>query len=648
MGKGPKHGGSESSTSLSANKKSNKTRGAPAPSSVAGQKTNNAPSQGRNIGGDVNIESVATTSKSTIPVSKNSTSRCSSSENVPATECSTAKSSSDCTGGTQSNKESEGSKTSNSTHGECFVCGNQTDTRCTGCKLVFYCSRDCQRDNWKLHKDVCRPYKVTKLQDLGRVLVASRDLPAGEVILEEAPLVIGPKQITEPICLGCYRRVDGSYRCSKCSWPMCGSKCEEDPTHAPECDVTRRAGVYINIDNFTVPHHLYEVVTVLRGLMTAGQEPKRWRTGMERLNTRYLQLVGSPQYHENHQKVVQVLRTTFQLTNYPQLDASEAAIHTMLGLLQINHVPTKTPYGEVQALYPQASLMSHSCIPNTKAVWTPEAKLVLKTVEPIEKGANITAMYTDILWGTRARRHHLRHSRVIDCRCRRCRDNTELGTNFSALRCPKCPKASPVLSTSPLDDDAIWTCIKCKYEVLAPQVLQTNLELGAEVEEALLDPTIVGLEALQERWSKRVGSNHYHLHAVKHSLLQLYARSQEKAEDKDASHWVEVGKKEKACKEFLTVCSKLDPSTAYTIPYVGVTFFEYHKTILQNAKQHFAQAAINTQQLKKRMLLAKALLKKAMEIFKLEAEDTPEGQLYLTCQEEVIAIGKWMLAVGLI
>lgn len=43
-------------------------------------------------------------------------------------------------------------------------------------------------------------------------MVATRDFKAGDVIFRDDPIVLGPKQISEPVCLGCYRRVDGSYR----------------------------------------------------------------------------------------------------------------------------------------------------------------------------------------------------------------------------------------------------------------------------------------------------------------------------------------------------------------------------------------------------------------------------------------------------
>lgn len=37
-----------------------------------------------------------------------------------------------------------------------------------------------------------------------RYIVAARDLRAGEKIIEELPLVIGPCADSDPICLGCY------------------------------------------------------------------------------------------------------------------------------------------------------------------------------------------------------------------------------------------------------------------------------------------------------------------------------------------------------------------------------------------------------------------------------------------------------------
>merc|ERR1712204_103559 len=45
---------------------------------------------------------------------------------------------------------------------KCYHCDNgfgQKRMRCTACKRVFYCSADCQKNNWKVHKKDCKKWK---------------------------------------------------------------------------------------------------------------------------------------------------------------------------------------------------------------------------------------------------------------------------------------------------------------------------------------------------------------------------------------------------------------------------------------------------------------------------------------------------------
>ncbi|KAI5711949.1 hypothetical protein M8J75_004495 [Diaphorina citri] len=55
-----------------------------------------------------------------------------------------------------------------------------------------------------LHITQDLPYRVMKSNIMGRYLVAGKDLAAGELIIEEDPLVIGPSQQCGLVCLGCY------------------------------------------------------------------------------------------------------------------------------------------------------------------------------------------------------------------------------------------------------------------------------------------------------------------------------------------------------------------------------------------------------------------------------------------------------------
>ena len=42
------------------------------------------------------------------------------------------------------------------TKSPCQVCGQETSTYCTSCKSTFYCSQDCQKKDWKVHKQTCK------------------------------------------------------------------------------------------------------------------------------------------------------------------------------------------------------------------------------------------------------------------------------------------------------------------------------------------------------------------------------------------------------------------------------------------------------------------------------------------------------------
>jgi len=42
------------------------------------------------------------------------------------------------------------------TYKSCYVCGNMGKHTCAQCKKAFYCSQDCQRLHWKIHKKECK------------------------------------------------------------------------------------------------------------------------------------------------------------------------------------------------------------------------------------------------------------------------------------------------------------------------------------------------------------------------------------------------------------------------------------------------------------------------------------------------------------
>ena len=94
--------------------------------------------------------------------------------------------------------------------GSCAVCKNVAEKKCSRCKTVAYCSKECQASNWQLHKKLCQEKynismsnKITKLPEItcyecvpfegkGEGLRAKKDIKYGElIILEDVVMRIG-------------------------------------------------------------------------------------------------------------------------------------------------------------------------------------------------------------------------------------------------------------------------------------------------------------------------------------------------------------------------------------------------------------------------------------------------------------------------
>ena len=57
------------------------------------------------------------------------------------------------------------------------------------------------------------------------------------MILWDSPAVLGPKSASDMVCLQCLKKVDGSFVCEHCRWPVCDPKCQSGKTHARECQI---------------------------------------------------------------------------------------------------------------------------------------------------------------------------------------------------------------------------------------------------------------------------------------------------------------------------------------------------------------------------------------------------------------------------
>ena len=89
---------------------------------------------------------------------------------------------------------------------------------------------------WIKYTDIDHYFGSRK--DFLKIILKLIFVAEGDIILQESPLVMGPKQNSRPLCLGCYKDVDGRFVCPRCGWPMCGPDCCSKAQHAAECQIT--------------------------------------------------------------------------------------------------------------------------------------------------------------------------------------------------------------------------------------------------------------------------------------------------------------------------------------------------------------------------------------------------------------------------
>jgi len=476
---------------------------------------------------------------------------------------------------------------------ECAVCKKECTNKCSACRLVAYCSKEHQKSHWKTHKPQCRPLEIRKNDELGRYIVCSRDVDVDTILINEGPLIYGPKLVgAEPLCLGCYRPIDFSdpARCLNCLWPACHAMCPalQDPNHhLPECIIFSKNKELSIEGNFH-----YEAILPLRCLLLQKRNPKKWNTFLSMQS--HIEERGSSTdvYKEIDEKIVRYLRHNYLLKIDAGIlsDISSETLHKICAIIEVNALDVPTATGELSALYPTACYMEHSCIPNTKHSFNQEdLRISVISSADIKCEDHVTTMYTHALWGTAARREHLKMTKYFDCKCKRCADPTELNTNLSTLKCIgvagdfTSPCGGQVLPNNPLDHETDWQCNLCPVELSSAHVADLMSRIALEVDNAMEVPTIEGLEEVLKNLEQLLHKNHYHCFMVKHSLIQLYGREVGALHENLTEE--QLNRKIQMCKDLLEITTTLDPTSVRLTLYTAVLMFELHSANLEVVKR---------------------------------------------------------------
>ena len=163
------------------------------------------------------------------------------------------------------------------------------------------------------------------------------------------------------------------------------------------------------------------------------------------------------------------------------------------------------------------------------------------------------------MWGTANRQQHLYETKFFRCRCPRCLDPSELHTEFSSLKCPKCTidQNSYLIPIDPLDHSSNWECKSCKKTEPSSYVSAVIRSIGEELVR-LERGNPEACQSFVKKHSQNLHPNHYYLMDVKLALSQMIGGQGGGGELHDL-HEKDIVQKQKLCMEILNVANKISP-----------------------------------------------------------------------------------------
>ncbi|XP_042215469.1 SET domain-containing protein SmydA-8-like [Homarus americanus] len=487
-----------------------------------------------------------------------------------------------------------------------------------------------------------RKWKIEYVEPYGRCTIATQDIKEGEVLFVDHPVVTGPKQTSDVMCLACYRRLESwdGYQCSKCRWPLCGPECEGRGYHPLECNAFAASGYKPNQKDFSEAQYMYEAMLPLRCYCLTKMEPDKWKTLIAMESHNDLRR-GTELWEREQTNVVDYLLKKVKL------GVDEELLHTITGILDVNchevrsNLPGTQDQYLVRGIYPLCAMMSHFCVNNTHHTLMDDMTMVVIASTPIKKGEQLTATYTHVLSATTERRKHLKYGKFFDCACDRCKDPTELNMYFGALRCSQPGCGGNILCTDPLApaNDGIWECDKCRYKVSAATVERLNKLVYMELRQAGEDDP-VKLETIFKKYQYVFHPQHFHLVGIKHSLSQMYGRlpGYILTDLSDA----QLLRKVTCCKDLLQVLDVLDPGITRLR---GLTVYELHAPILLQANRAFQNTAITKREFLEQLHEAEGYLLKTVYCLKHEPLSSFEGEICKIARNSLQELQKWIQKV---
>ncbi|XP_034105015.1 uncharacterized protein LOC117568450 [Drosophila albomicans] len=464
-------------------------------------------------------------------------------------------------------------------------------------------------------EDFLKKCEVKHNETLGRFVIASRHIGAGETVLLEQPTLLLANS-ADRRCCSCHKLTTSF--CGQCRLlPLCG----ECASHESR-DCQRLANLQLNAEQVEELQTHTEVHGALKYLLL--REHTETQAQYEELLQMESQLAvrrDTDIWRHYEEEVIAPLHATgllLQLHNGADIDAE--LLQRLLGIADINAYEIRAPEtgGAMRGIYMRAALFAHSCLPNLVTAIDEQRQIKVYASRAIAAGEILYNCYTNILLGTEERRHILKTGKCFDCQCVRCLDPTELGTHMSSFVCTSCIPGGYIVRHS---DTGVWQCLLNAEHTLKAEFVANVLERAKEEVFHARDD-IYRLELLLVKLGRLLHGNHYimldlkqHIASILRQILQNMAhRPNRKVYER----------KIRLCQEILLVLKVVAPGLNRL---KAIALYELANTQAELGRKLYSEQEHNASDLLAELQQTEVMSREALRMLLYEPISTPEGQL---------------------
>ncbi|KAH8297375.1 hypothetical protein KR044_011096 [Drosophila immigrans] len=465
-------------------------------------------------------------------------------------------------------------------------------------------------------EDFLKNCQVKQNEKLGRFVVASRNIGAGETVLLEQPSLLLSNN-SDQRCCNCHKLQLTPSFCGQCRLlPLCDECSSHD---ARDCE--RLANLQLPEDQVKQLQAHTEVSGALKYLLLGEHhETQAQYEELLKMESHLAARRDTDIWRHYQAQVVAPLQATgllLQLHNGANINAE--LLQHLLGTVDINAFEIRAPETgtAMRGLYMRAALFAHSCMPNMVTAIDEQRHIKVYANRAIAAGEILYNCYTNILMGTEERRHFLKTGKCFDCQCERCLDPTELGTHISSFVCSSCPGGYIIRQP----ETGVWQCLLNAEHTLKVEFVANLLERAKEEVFHARDD-IYRLELLLVKLGRLLHGNHYimldlkqHIASILRQILQNMAhRPNRKVYER----------KIRLCQEILLVLKVVAPGLNRL---KAIALYELANTQAELGRKLYSEQEHNASDLLAELQQTEVMTREALRMLLYEPISTPEGQL---------------------